>query len=252
MDIEEGEHFTLIRASTVLIEASGKRILTDPWFNNHLRGLPAFVTPSIALEDLPPVDIVLASHLHPDHYDIAAVRKISHEKMRIIGPRGIQTKSRGIACREVIELAPGEKKTVDGFMFHAFEAKHTGPPPDEIVFTIDCDGLCIFFGGDAAYSDIFRQIGELYPVHIAFVPVGGTRIFLKRTVMDERDAIKACRELKTRYAVPVHEGGIWMSVPPLSLHPGRNKRFVQFSEGENFRSILPKYGERVRIPPGKA
>jgi L-ascorbate metabolism protein UlaG (beta-lactamase superfamily) len=247
-DDKPKEHFSFIRASTILIEICGKRILTDPWFKNHLRGLPAFIKPAIRTDDLPSVDIILVSHLHPDHYDLSAVKKICNRNLTIIGPRGIKKKSESVSGKEIIELEPSEKSMRYGILFHAFKAKHTYPAPDEIVFIIAGNGYTIFFGGDAAYSEVYREIGDLYSVDLSFVPVGGTRILSKKTVMDEKDAIRACRELRTKYAVPIHEGGTWMSLPPLSLHPGRARNFQQLAEKENFKIILPEPGLNINFP----
>ena len=62
---------TWIGHATVYIEMDGKRILTDPMFSE--RAFPVklvaperFNPPSIAVEDLPQVDIVTISH---DHFD---------------------------------------------------------------------------------------------------------------------------------------------------------------------------------------
>ena len=39
--------------------------------------------------------------------------------------------------------------------------------------------------------------------------------------------VKACNVLRPRWAVPIHEGGEWMPMPPASWHPGRNRTFVR-------------------------
>jgi L-ascorbate metabolism protein UlaG (beta-lactamase superfamily) len=66
--------------ATVLIRNAGYTILTDPNFlhaGDHVHlgyGLTSTRTtnPSVEIEDLPPLDFVLLSHLHGDHFDRVA------------------------------------------------------------------------------------------------------------------------------------------------------------------------------------
>ena len=68
-------------------------------------------------------------------------------------------------------------------------------------------------------------------IRLALLPVGGTRILGRRTVMGPTDARDAALLLDAAVVIPIHEGGIWMSVPPLSLHPGRCRHLVSLFEG---------------------
>ena len=146
----------------------------------------------------------------------------------------------------VHELSPWEAVTLEPFTVTATPCEHTGPPPPEVNFVIQCGDLNVFFGGDCRFSDAFAQIAERSPpIDIALLPIGGTLIFGHRTTMDPRDAVDACRVLKPRYAVPIHEGGEWMSVPPASRHPGRRHHFAEALEA----SGLPT--EAVVLDPGE-
>lgn len=75
---DSGDPFIyFIGNATVLIEWNGFRILTDPNFIHkgdqvHLGpGVNATrnTDPSIEIEDLPPIDLILLSHYHEDHFD---------------------------------------------------------------------------------------------------------------------------------------------------------------------------------------
>ncbi|WP_299742671.1 MBL fold metallo-hydrolase [Rossellomorea sp. y25] len=80
----------LIRNATMVVEFAGKRFLIDPFFAekesmppfpntpnqdraNPLVGLP------IAVEDVIDVDAVIVTHLHPDHFDEAAINALPKE-----------------------------------------------------------------------------------------------------------------------------------------------------------------------------
>ena len=63
------------------------------------------------------------------------------------------------------------------------------------------------------------------------------------------DAFHATRILQPERVVPIHEGGIWMSVPHLSLHPGSPEHLVVFiaKEKVNTRVVVLRAGEAIRI-----
>jgi L-ascorbate metabolism protein UlaG (beta-lactamase superfamily) len=83
-DFERGSVF-FIGNATVLIRYAGFTILTDPNFlhsGDHVHlgyGLTSVrrTDPAVEIEDLPPLDFVLLSHLHGDHFDRVAERQLN-------------------------------------------------------------------------------------------------------------------------------------------------------------------------------
>lgn len=216
---------TMIRCSTLLLEWPGLRLLTDPWFAMHLRGLPCLRRPGREPSDLGALDAVLASHMHPDHFDGAAVHRLSPPATRILvppGAPGMRVLRRLPSPIEV--LAPWHSTQIGPATVWAVPALHTFPPPDEVSYVIDVPGWGrLFFGGDARFDGpTFVEVARCFaPIRVALLPVGGTLILGRRTTMAPVQAWHAARLLQAREIVPIHEGGIWLSVPPLSLHPGR-------------------------------
>src|SRR6185312_4663008 len=73
---------TLINHSTVLLQQSGCNILTDPIWSERATPVRGFGPrrkriPGVRLQDLPRIDIVLISHNHYDHLDLAALRRLN-------------------------------------------------------------------------------------------------------------------------------------------------------------------------------
>jgi len=72
---------TFINHSTTLVQMDGVNILTDPVWSERVSPV-SFVgprrhrPPGIRFDDLPPIDLVLVSHNHYDHMDVATLRKI--------------------------------------------------------------------------------------------------------------------------------------------------------------------------------
>ena len=72
--------------ATVLLRLGGFTVLTDPTFvHRHEKvsiGYGMHTTrltdPAMDVADLPPVDLVLLSHLHGDHFDQVAERDLDH------------------------------------------------------------------------------------------------------------------------------------------------------------------------------
>src|SRR3712207_6171344 len=76
-----------IGTATVLLRYAGYTILTDPNFLHrgeqaHLGyGLRStrLTDPALDIADLPPLDLVVLSHLHGDHFDQVAERHLDHD-----------------------------------------------------------------------------------------------------------------------------------------------------------------------------
>src|SRR6185312_4344495 len=73
-----------IGTATVIIRYAGFTILTDPNFLHHGEqvhlGYGAHATrktnPALELEELPPIDLIVLSHMHEDHFDRVVARKL--------------------------------------------------------------------------------------------------------------------------------------------------------------------------------
>ena len=239
---------TMIRCSTLLLSCGPHRLLTDPWFAMHLRGLPCFRRPGLRTEELPPLDGLLVSHLHPDHFDRAAVDRLTPPPRAAVFPPGALDRLQVPAGADWRELPPWETTGIGPIGVTAVPGPHTQPGPEEVNFVVDFpDYGAVFFGGDARLApDVLRRVKKgLAPIRVALLPVGGTRIFGRRTVMGPGDAERAADLLGAEQVVPIHEGGIWLSVPPASLHRGRARHLARAfaRRGEAGRVVVLREGE---------
>ena len=240
---------TYIRCSTVLLQCDGEAVLTDPWFRRRMWFMPTLRWPGRLPDQLPALDVVLTSHLHPDHYDPKA--------MQVLSP------PRALFCPDALrrldgvgpgwaELAPWHSTRIEAIEVRAVPAPHTGPPPDEVGYVFSFPGFGpIYFGGDGTLDrETLRRIrAEHGPTRLALLPVGGTRIFGKKTTMSPRDAEEAADLLEAERIVPIHQGGDWPALPPVSLHPGRARhlarRFARRGEAE--RVVVLRCGDSVTL-----
>lgn len=235
-------HLTYIRTSTVLLRCADLTILTDPWFSWRMRFLPALRRPGIPAHAIPTPDIILCSHLHADHFDSRFIAATAQPHTTLVGPIGLARRRPRKFCGKLLEMAPEQQETVHAVALTATAMKHTFPGPEEVGFRIQLGPFAIFFGGDAAYSRGFSSVSEQGPVDIAILPVGGSLIWGRRTVMDAADASRAAQDLGARFVVPTHAGGDWPALPPMSRHPGRLEDLHE-QAGGHFRPVVLRPGQ---------
>ena len=71
-----------MRNPSILIQTAGLNILLDPVWSNRASpfrfvGPKRANDPGIAFADLPPIDVVLVSHGHYDHLDLATLSRLA-------------------------------------------------------------------------------------------------------------------------------------------------------------------------------
>ena len=243
---------TMVRCSTLLLQWRGRARLTDPWFGMRVWAMPCLQRPGLCPGDLPRLDAALVSHLHPDHFDRRALGELAPPQVLV--PAGSAAAMGGSLEPGWRELSPGDEAEVAGIPVHAVRGPHTRPGPEEINFVLQLPNLGpVFFGGDARLDqDVLREVHDRFgSFRLAMLPVGGSRILGRRTVMSPRDAVVAADLLQAREVIPIHEGGIWLSAPPLSYHPGRARRFAELMRGkwQAGRAAVLQPGEFVTIRP---
>jgi hypothetical protein len=102
--------YTCINHSSVLLQADGSNLLTDPMWSERASpftwiGPKRHRAPGIAYEDLPPVDAVLISHNHYDHLDEGTVRRLLHrDSPHFVVPLGLAAILKRWGAKRVTEL----------------------------------------------------------------------------------------------------------------------------------------------------
>jgi L-ascorbate metabolism protein UlaG (beta-lactamase superfamily) len=191
---------TMIGHSTVLIEAAGKRILTDPYFGLH--GNPAYARvhpPALSREELTNVDLVLVSHNHWDHVDRKFLRLLP-PAVPVFAPATTTWMTRLKGGRNVTGLKPWERKELGGLSITAVPAHHI---TFTIGYVIEADGKRVYFAGDTYRASFMEKIGREMRPDIALIPVTTFRIPM---TMGESQAVEAVHLLRPRTIIPIHLG----------------------------------------------
>jgi L-ascorbate metabolism protein UlaG (beta-lactamase superfamily) len=190
----------MIGHCTVLIEAGGRRILTDPYFGLH--GNPAYERvhpPAMRREDLQDVDLVLISHNHFDHRDRRYLRSLS-ASVPVLAPARTAWRTRLMGARQVSGVSPWERKSFGPVSVVAVPARHV---TFTVGYVIEAEGLRIYFAGDTYFSDFMERIGRELKPDVALLPVTTYRIPM---TMGEEGALRAVQVLAPATVIPIHLG----------------------------------------------
>ena len=199
------QRLTWLGHSTVLIEADGVRLLTDPLRRARVLHLRR-VSENAWLDDRD-VDAVLISHLHYDHLDFASLSGL--QGSLFVVPRGAGSLMRRRGFRRVSELEPGGEEQVNGVTVRATHAEHDSSRGPFGVKSIALGYLVsgsasTYFAGD---TDLFGGMGAIADdLDVALLPVAGWGPKLPPGHLNPRSAAAALSLLRPRIAVPIHWG----------------------------------------------
>jgi L-ascorbate metabolism protein UlaG (beta-lactamase superfamily) len=225
-DRETGSIFFIGNATTV-IQYAGFTILTDPNFlhrhdvANLGYGLRSrrLTNPAIALEDLPPIDFVLLSHFHEDHFDRVVIQKLDKTLPIVTTEHGAQALRRrgfysthALNTWKAITVAKGSNRlritAVPGRHGPGIIGKLLPPVMGSILewqSRRDRTLLRLYITGDTlVYHDI-KQIPRRYPnIDLALLHLGGARALGVLVTMDAKQGVELIKMINPTIAVPVH------------------------------------------------
>jgi L-ascorbate metabolism protein UlaG (beta-lactamase superfamily) len=211
--------------ATMLIRVDGFTLLTDPTFVHRHESVPLgyglhttrLTDPAVEIEDLPPVDLVLLSHFHGDHFDQVAQERLpkslpvitTHQSARQLRELGFGG-AVGLDTWDSVTLTRGDRR----LSITACPGKH-GPGLADVVLP-DVMGSVLEFGqadhrrrlyisGDTLMIDDLREIPRRYPrIDVGVFHLGGTKVMGVLVTMDAAQGVEAVRLIDAGTSVPVH------------------------------------------------
>ena len=221
--IEDRElRVTLINHSTVLLQQSGLQILTDPIWSERASPLVSIGprrrrSTGVQWEDLPRIDLVLLSHNHYDHLDVATLRRLGERReSQFVVPLGVARLLRSRRIGPVHELDWGESLSLGEVRIHGVPAIHfSGRGIFDrnrtlwCGYMIEAGGRLVYFAGDTAFGEHFALIRERFgPPHLALLPVGAydPRWFMSPVHMASEEAVRAHEILAAGTSIAIHYG----------------------------------------------
>lgn len=258
---------TLVNHATVLVQTDDLNILTDPVWSESVGPTPStgqrrHRPPGIRWEDLPPIDVVLLSHDHYDHFDVPTLRRLArrfHPRIITGLGNGERLREQGIEGGEELDwwrsarIAPGVRVT-------AVPAQHwSGRTLADHCYTlwmgfvIEGRRDTVYFAGDTGWGKFFALIHARYPrLRLALLPIAPfrPRWYMHRKHASPADAVHAAQVLHASMSVAIHWGTFALGDDG-RMEPVDSLRATLAELPARCRPVFlaPENGETVLVPP---
>lgn len=217
-----------IGTATVLIRYQGFTILTDPNFlhkGDHVHlgyGITAerLTNPAIELDKLPPIDFVVLSHMHEDHFDKLVQEKLAKDTPIVTTKEAAASLEKlgfrraiGLGKWDQIEVEKGESR----LRLTAVPGRHGKAGmqallPSVMGSVLDfgpnpaAPGYRMYISGDTLVYDDLKNIPQRFPgIDLALLHLGGTRILgVFKVTMDGKDGVELMQIIRPQRTIPIH------------------------------------------------
>src|SRR5713101_6772060 len=220
---------TFIGHSSFLLQVDGRKVLIDPVFSKRLILLRRQRRPGVLMEELPPIDLVLLTHAHMDHLDLASLRRVVRATRRLTGrapevvvPRGVEDLVESLGFSQVHRLEWWEPVEVQGLKVTMTPCRHWGARMFRDVhrgyggYVVEGGDQSVYHSGDTAYFEGFREIGRRLKPEVALLPIGAYFPDSYRSVhTSPEEAVRAFVELRAEQMVPMHYGTFRLGREPM-------------------------------------
>lgn len=235
---EEGSVF-FVGTATVVLRYGGFTILTDPNFlprgeEVHLGyGVTSErrTDPAVGIDDLPPIDLVLLSHYHGDHFDRVAEERLDRD-LPVVTTPGAAERLADAGFRAVHPLETWDsldvRKGDRTLTVTAAPGIHAPRPASRLLPQVmgsvlefrGADGRVsrrVYVTGDTLAYGRLEEVAERFPdVDLAVVHLGGTRIFGVLATMNAEQGREVVELIDPDAAIPIHYDDYTVFQSPLA------------------------------------
>ena len=216
-----GLRVTWFGHSSMLVEIDGVRLLTDPIWSERASpvewiGPHRWYPPTIALDQLPPVDAVLISHDHYDHLDWPTIVAMRSWKNAFIVPLGIGAHLQrwGIAPERIVELDWWQSTRVGTLALTLVPARHASGRvsgrSDQTLwggFALVGARHRVYYSGDTGLFDAMAEIGQRFgPFDVAMIEAGQYDADWPDWHLGPEQSVLSAQRVRAKALIPVHWG----------------------------------------------
>lgn len=266
-DPQQGSLF-FVGNATVLLRFAGFTILTDPNFlhqGEHVHlgyGIRSArrTNPAIELEDLPPFDLVVLSHMHEDHFDRVVEQKLNKDVPIVTTPHAAaKLKQKGFRSAYALptwesqQVVKGDAQLKITAMpgIHGPRLLQAALPPVmgsllEFQTPAGETRFRLYISGDTLVHDQLHEIPQRYPdIDLALIHLGGTKVLGILLTMDGQQGVKAIQIIGPRMAIPIHFNDYTVMKSPLKEFmeavsaAGLNQRVHYLNHGDTYAFEIP-------------
>ncbi|GAA4762290.1 MBL fold metallo-hydrolase [Stakelama sediminis] len=220
---------TWVGHASVLVQADGLNILTDPVWSDHAGpfglGPKRVAEPGIAFADLPKIDLVLVSHNHYDHLDLATLKRLWERDHPLIvtslGNDSVIAQSGAKAVARdwggTVNVKPGVEVVVT--RAHHWSSRWFTDRNRALWsgFVVRLPHGNLFFAGDTGFGDGKwpAEAAAYGPIRLALIPIGAFRFVPGQMGIGSHigpvDAVRVFDRLHAAHAIGIHWGTFRLS-----------------------------------------
>lgn len=259
-----GLRVTWFGHSSTLVEVDGHRVLFDPIWSERASpltwlGPTRYFPPLVALDALPPIDVVAISHDHYDHLDartLAAMKGWTQTTFVVPLAVSAHLVKWGVPKERIVELDWWDQVTVKGLTVVCTPARHASGR-----MLIDDDSKLwagwallgpahrVYYSGDTGLFPAMRDIGQrLGPFDLTLIEVGQYHRAWPDWHAGPEQAVRAHQLVRGAVFLPVHWGAF-----ALAYHGWTEpaERALAAARAANVSIIIPRPGQSVEpsAPP---
>jgi len=258
---------TYVRNATTLISAGGLTLLTDPNFLH--RGQRAYLghglvstrlkDPALRLDELPPIDAIVLSHMHGDHWDRVSQKGLDHGLPVVTTPHAAHrlhrrgfAQARGLRTWQQHTITKGSSTltltSLPGRHAPGWSQRLLPPVMGTMLEFAADDGAPrrrLYISGDTLLIEELKEIPARFePIDAGMLHLGGTRLpaggrlpFGLTVTMDGRQGAELVAMLALPKAIPVHFDDYGVFASPLAdftremQHRGLGDRIIEVDRG---------------------
>lgn len=230
---------TWLGHASFIVRIANKTILTDPFLGKTAGplgfGPRRFVASPLTIDELPRVDVIVVSHDHYDHLDAYAISNYRFkDSTQVVVPLGLGRFFDRRGYSNVVEQDWWDSWVDEGLTITTLPAVHfSGRGLFDrnktlwASFAFRSESEAIWFSGDTATGEVFREIGEREgPFDLALVAIGAyePRSIMRSIHASPEEAIQIARDIRAKQAIGMHWGTIRLTPENAFEPPVRFKR----------------------------
>ncbi|WP_044201202.1 MBL fold metallo-hydrolase [Flammeovirga sp. OC4] len=244
--------------SALFLQLGGKNILIDPMLGPDASPIGPITTKRFSenslsiIDQFPKIDVLMMTHDHYDHLDLASIEKLIPKTNQFIVGLGIKRHlvSWGIDENKITEMDWWDTIKVDNIDITYTPSRHfSGRGLTDRAkslwggWVFKTEEHSIYWSGDGGYGEHFKEIGEkLGPFDWGFMEDGQYNENWHLIHMFPEESVQAAIDAKVKNAFPVHWGGF-----VLALHSWKDpiERFVSEAKKKNQKIFTAPIGKVV-------
>jgi len=270
---------TWVGHATMLVQADGVNILTDPVWSDTAGpfgvGPRRVAEPGIRFEDLPKIDLILVSHNHYDHMDVATLKKLwARDRPRIVTSLGNDAILRAAGI-EAVALDWGQENPLRLCIGEVVPPGGCGSPSVVVTrshhwdsrwfadrnralwssFVVKLPHGNFFFSGDTGLGDGKwpAEAAAYGPIRLAAIPIGAFRFtdgqMGSGSHVGPGGAIQIWNGLGRPFAIPIHWGTFRLSWEGYDTPPKMLRAMLRCAGSDSGRFAPARIGVAVVVPP---